>query len=80
MKLKKCVLLRVILSLVFAGFVFPLWAAHNLSIEAIYEVTRGTEILNSYTYSMQSRDLAFLGYVWCGCSMIWLFWYVTRKK
>ena len=74
--LKFKILFKIILSLVFAGFVFPLWYAHGTTLDAINE----DPLLNSMSSEYLSKELALLGYTWMGCSMIWLFWYVTRKN
>jgi hypothetical protein len=72
-------IVRALSSILFAGFVLPLWYAHTTAISAIYQIADKEEIVNSMPYPSFSRELAAIGYIWLGLSMLWLFWYVTRK-
>ena len=79
MNLAMKLLVRAVSSIIFAGFVFPLWYAHTTAIKAIYQIADKEEIVNSMPYPEFSHELAAIGYIWLGLSSLWLFWYVTRK-
>ena len=79
MNFLKQTLPRLLCGLLFAGFVLPLWMAYSASIYAMHQIADAEEVVSSMPWPSVSRDLASIGYAWCGCSMIWLFWYVTRK-
>ena len=70
---------RVVLSAVFAGFVIPLYLSNSYTISAIDQATGSNLSAHSFPDAAFSEDLAAVGYTWCGCSMIWLFLFVTRK-
>jgi hypothetical protein len=75
----RCIL-KVLFGALFAGFVFPLWWAHKTTFSAARQIAGDPEFLgHSMPYEGLSMDLATVGYAWLGCSMVWLFWYVTRR-
>jgi len=63
------------------GFIFPLWWAHETTFSAARQIA-GDPVYQAHSmaYERFSKDLATVGYAWFGCSMAWLFWYVTWKK
>jgi hypothetical protein len=72
--------LKVVFGMLFVGFVFPLWWAHNTSFSAVRQIAGDPEFLgHSMPYEELSMDLTTVGYAWLGCSMAWLFWRVTRR-
>ncbi len=72
-------ILRAIFCAVFAGFIAPLYYAHSCTLGAIRYATGPPDMVDSFPYLSEAEDASMIGYIWCGCSMVWLFWYVTRK-
>lgn len=74
-------MLKVLSGALFAGFVFPLWWAHQSTFDAARQIAGDPVLLgHSMPYETLSMDLATVGYIWLGCSMAWLFWHVTRRS
>lgn len=74
-------IIKALFGVLFAGFVFPLWWAHKITFSAARQIAGDPEFLgHSMPYERLSMDLATIGYAWLGCSMAWLFWYVTRRS
>ncbi|QTN32506.1 hypothetical protein HZ994_09245 [Akkermansiaceae bacterium] len=71
--------IKALLGALFLGFIYPLWWAHRFSFSAARQIAGDPEFLgHSMPYEKLSTDLATVGYVWMGFSMVWLFWHVTR--
>jgi len=67
-------LFKIISGFAFAGFVFPLWLAHNTSFSATQQaidvvVDDPTRAVNSMPYESFSKDLASIGYIWDGMQL-----------
>ena len=80
MTVLRCIV-KALLGVLFAGFVFPLWWAHKVTFSAARQIAGDPEFLgHSMPYEELSMDLSTIGLVWMGCSMVWLFYHVNRRS